>query len=460
MNTYQDFEAAKDEARKRAEFIEKAIADHRASPEVKTAMDADEYNAQRNITINRYAKKLYTLTGQTVKDFTAENNRIASNFFQIFNTRRCNYSLGNGVEFSGKKTTKDRLGKDFDTKLKEAANLALIHGRAFMFLNIDRVHVFKITEFVPLVDEETGKLRAGIRYWQLEEGRPLNVTLYEEDGYTQYIKKDKGELEAAKEKRAYIQTTEKAPADSEARVTGGRNYASLPIINLWGGKMHQSTLIGMRGAIDAYDLIRSGFADDLQQCAEVYWILENYNGMNDDDLIKFRDRLKLLRIATADTGDGGKVTAHTHEVPHAARTAFLSEIRSGMYEDFGLMDMHTLSAAATNDHIEAAYQPQDDMADDFEYQIIDAVQQLLALLGIEDTPEFKRGKVSNGKEQVDMLATEASLVDLPDEILVQMFPNFTPEMVKKALEMMANDEVDRYEARRVKGTEEVTDDEA
>lgn len=459
MLTFQDF-TEKATPQERMKFLLAAIEAHNRSPEVATARDADEYDAQRNITINRYAKKLYNLTGEKAADFTAENNRIASNFFHNFNTRRCTYSLGNGVEFSGKKKTKDKLGKDFDTRLKEAAKLALIHGRAFLFLNIDRVHVFKVTEFVPLVDEETGKLRAGIRYWQLEEGRPLNVTLYEEDGYTQYIKPDKGEMRVAKEKRPYIQETEKAPADTEEKVTGGKNYAALPIVPLWGSDLHQSTLVGMRGAIDAYDLIRSGFADDLQQCAEVYWILENYNGMNDADLLKFRDRLKLLHIAAADTADGGKVSAHTQEVPHAARTAFLTEIRAGMYEDFGLMDLRTLSAAATNDHIEAAYQPQDDMADDFEYQVIEAVQQLLALIGIEDTPEFKRGKVSNSKELVDMLATEASLVDLPDEILVEMFPNFTPEMVKKALDMMANDEVDRYEAGQKKPAKEVTNDEA
>lgn len=459
MLTFQDF-TEKATPQEQMKFLLTAIDKHERSKEVKTARDADEYDAQRNITINRYAKKLYNLTGEKAADFTAENNRIASNFFHNFNTRRCAYTLGNGVEFSGREKTKDRLGKDFDTRLKEAAKLALIHGRSFLFLNIDRVHVFKVTEFVPLEDEETGKLRAGIRHWKLEEGRPLNVTLYEEDGYTQYIKPDKGEMRVLKEKRPYIQETEKAPADAEERVTGGKNYAALPIVPLWGSDLRQSTLVGMRSAIDAYDLIRSGFADDLQQCAEVYWILENYNGMNDSDLLKFRDRLKLLHIAAADTGDGGKVTAHTQEVPHAARTAFLAEIRAGMYEDFGLMDLRTLSAAATNDHIEAAYQAQDDMADDFEYQIIDAVQQLLALIGIEDTPEFKRGKVTNQKELVDMLSIEASLVDLPDEILIKQFPNFTPEQVQEALDMMANEEVERYEAGKKNPAKEVTDDEA
>ena len=107
-----------------------------------------------------------------------------------------------------------------------------------------------------------------------------------------------------------------------------------------------------------------------------------------------------------------------------------------MYEDFGLMDMRTLSAAATNDHISAAYQAQNDMADDFEYQVIDAVQNLLRLQGVKDTPKFKRSQLVNTKEQVETLVMEAGIVDLPDDILLEKFPNFTPEEVAKVRGLM------------------------
>lgn len=450
MLTFQDFEEIVQTDQERAKFIAKLIEEHERTPEVVVAHEADEYDAQRNITINDFAKVIYTASGKKVKDFTAANNRIASNFFHTFNTRRCSYSLGNGVEF-GQKDTKEKLGVKFDTRIKEAARLALIHGRSFMFWNLDHVHVFKITEFAPLVDEHTGKLRAGVRYWQLEANKPMNATLYEADGYTELRKEKDSELKVIEKKRAYKRDYEKAPADSEETLIGEGNYNALPIVTLWGSELHQSTLVGMRGAIDAFDLIRSGFADDLQDCAQIYWILENYNGMSDADLERFRDRLKLQHIASADTGDGGKVTAHTQDVPHAARMAFLTEVRAGMYEDFGLLDLKTLSAAATNDHIDAGYQAQDDMADDFEYQLIESVQQLLALQDIEDTPEFKRGRISNRKELVEMLVMEASLVNLPDEALVRQFPNFTPEQVADVLEGILEEGEKRVNRREPEG---------
>ena len=303
MLTYQDFEKVRDTEAARAEFIERLIGEHRASEEVKTALEADEYYAQRNVTITNYAKVLYTAAGRAVKDFTAANNKIASNFFFTMNTRRCTYSLGNGVEFD-EKSTKERLGLRFDTVLKNAADYALIHGCAFLMWNLDRVQWFKLTEFAPLVDEYTGALRAGVRYWQLEENRPMTAVLYEEDGYTEYVKVKGKPMRIKNEKRAYKITLAKAPADEQAVVVSAENYGALPIVPLWGSKLHQSTLVGLKRSIDAYDLIRSGFANDLQECAQVYWILENYGGMKDSDVAQFRDRLKRRRQGYA-AHDGG-----------------------------------------------------------------------------------------------------------------------------------------------------------
>lgn len=433
MLTYQDFEKAGDKAK----FVKKLIESHKKSPEVETARTADLYFARRNKTINEYVQVIYSEAGVPLEDYVASNNKIASNFFRRLNTQRCMYSLGNGVTFT-KDDTKKKLGLlSFDTELKKAAKLALIHGCAFMFLNVDRVHVFPMTKFAPLYDENTGALRAGVRYWQLDEDKPTIAVLYEEDGYTKLKKsgKDEAEFEVVEEKRAYRRNITKAPADSEPEVVSEENYnGRLPIVTLWGDETHQSTLIGMQQAIDSFDLVRSGFANDLQDCAQIYWILENYGGMRKDELAKFRDQIKLMHIAEADTGSGGAVKPYTQDIPHEARIKYLEHIRAGIYEDFGGLDVHTIAAGATNDHIDAAYQPLDENADDFEFQVIEAVQGLLDLIGVEDTPSFKRNRISNQSEQVDMLVKEAGIVDLDDETLLEKFPNFTPEEVKKAME--------------------------
>lgn len=443
MLTYQDFLTATN----KQNFVFRAIAEHKASTAYLTAVDADAYDRQLNTTINQYVKTMFTLTGTEVEDFTATNSKIASNFFHRLNTQRCTYLLGNGVTFANDKdgALKTRLGNTFDNRLLDLGYYALIHGVSFGFWNVDRLHVFPLTEFVPLWDEYDGSMKAGIRFWQIDFDKPLIAILYELDGYTRYAEDDGG-IKEAEPKRPYKLIVAQNQVGDRA-VIGEENYSALPIVPMWGSKLHQSTLVGMKSAIDSFDLIRSGFANDLTDCAEIYWLVENSSGMSDEDLARFRQRLKISHIAEADTGDGAKVTPYTQSIPYEARQAYLQDIRNGIYEDFGGLDVHQVSADSTNDHLEAAYQPLDENADDFEYQVNDFVQQLLHVAGFEpDVPVFKRNKISNTREQVDMVLAEANYLD--DETLLNKLPNISPDEVAEILRKR-----DEEDARRFSGLE-------
>lgn len=458
MLTYQDFLA--DE--KRVDFIRRLIEAHNGSELVRTARIADLYDKQRNATINEYVKKLYSASGLPVEDYVASNNKIASNFFRRLNTQRNTYLLGNGVTFSGDDNgqIKARLGEKFDTNIKRAGYLALIHGLSFVFWNLDHTHVFPVTEFAPLWDEDNGMLRAGVRFWRLDADKPMTAVLYEEDGYTTYRTNGSGtDLTEAEPKRAYKRTVSQAPADSQPEIVGEENYGPLPIVPLWGSNLHQSTLIGIRQAIDSYDLVRSGFANDLTDCAQIYWLLENYGGMTDADLAQFRDRLKLQHIAVVDSSDGGKVQGYTQELPYQARQTYLDNIRAGIYEDFGGLDVHTVAAGATNDHIEAAYQAMDEQADDYEYQLIECIQQLLKLAGQPDNvqPIFKRNRIANQREMVDMLMLAAEYLD--DETIVSKLPFVSPDEIQTILDRRSTEQQSRIKREAEQPEDEPIEDE-
>lgn len=453
MKTFQDYENTPNVI----EFIKGAINEYRISEEYKTALAADEYEKQRNVTIREYVRYLYDQSGRKVVDFTASNSKLANNFFHRLNTQRCSYSLGSGVTFTHTETraedgqeqtidvTKEALWQGFDTDLYTAAYYALIHGVSYIRWDEDEGYVFPMTQFCPLYDEYTGVLRAGIRFWSLDwEKRPATVVFYEEDGYTVYRTKkgSKGlDLEEYVPKKAYKQQVVHTEADGDELV-GESNYGALPIVPLWGSKHHQSTLTGMRDKLDAYDLIQSGFANDLQECAEIYWIVGNAMGMTDSDLAKFRDRMKLNHIAVVDT-DNSSATPYTQPIPTEARKTFLEQIRASIFEDFGALDVHTIASGQTNDHIDAAYQPLDEEADDFEYQIIEAVQQILALMGIDDTPQFKRNRVSNQMEQTQMVMLAADKLD--EETLLNKLPFITVDEVKDILARKDETNADRFE---------------
>ena len=118
-------------------------------------------------------------------------------------------------------------------------------------------------------------------------------------------------------------------------------------------------------------------------------------------------------------------------MPYAARKEVLATIKADMYEDFGALDVHTVAAGATNDHIDAAYQPMDEEADEFERHIREGIMDLLALQGIVDTPVFTRNRVSNLKEQVEVVMAEAAYLD--DETVLRKLPNVTPDEVAEIL---------------------------
>lgn len=421
LKTYQDFQKETD----KLGFITQAINEYRSSEAYRVAVDADEYEAERNSTIMQWIRYIYNIAGQKVPDFTASNNRIACNFFHRLTTQRTAYSLGNGVSFSntttetvdGKKKTvdktKDALGKKFDRKIYLGAHYALIHGVCYLMWNLDHVEVFPMTEFMPLWDEDNGSLRAGIRFWSLNwEKRPITAVLYEEDGYTVYRTADGSRglnLAVSEPKRGYIRNVQRTEIQGEIGSVD-QNYSSLPIVPLWGSKHKQSELVGMKNKIDSFDLIRSGFANDLQECAEIYWILGNSLGETDESLAKFRDRIKLNHIVSVDTVNSS-ATPYTQEIPTTARQVYLDGIKAQIYEDFGGLDVHTIAAGDTNDHIDAAYQPLDEEADDFEYQVSDCIEGLLKLLGIEDEPIFKRNRVSNERETTEKVLMAANYLD-------------------------------------------------
>ena len=439
MKTYQDFLAEQNNITR---FIAAAINEYRASEEYRIALLADEYERQKNVTIRQYVKYLYDATGQRVVDYTSANNKIASNFFHRLNTQRCAYSLGNGVSFNTK-ATKEKLGSDFDSRLYSAAYYALIHKVSYLFWNVDRAYVFPMTQFCPLIDEEDGVLKAGIRFWSLDwNEKPVTAVLFTEDGFTKYRTKEGSsglDLVEIQKHRAYKVKVARNEADGEF-IVGEDNYSSLPIVPLYGSKHRQSTLVGLREAIDSYDLIQSGFANDLEECAEIYWIISNAMGMSDNDIARFRDKMKLQHIVAADT-DNSDVKSYTREVPTNARETFLTSIRSQMYEDFGALDVHTVAAGATNDHIDAAYQTMDEEADDFEYQIIECVQQILKLMNIDDVPQFKRNKISNQKEQVEMLMLAANYLD--EETVLKKLPFVTIDEVREILKKRDEEEAER-----------------
>lgn len=409
MVTYQDLQTAiADNTLK--DFVKSTITRHKSSEEYQTALVADEYNRRLNRTIIQLQKLLYKVTGEAVPDNYSANYKLRSNFFNRFITQLNQYVLGNGVTWNDEKTS-DALGEDFDNELEDAGEKALVHSVSFGFWNLDHLEVFSYLEFVPLFDEQDGALKAGIRFWQIDPKKPLRATLYEMDGYTDYLwDEDNPDGEIANDKRAYILKTKSTEADGTV-IYDFENYPTFPIVPFWGNKYKQSEFVGMRENIDCYDLIKSGFANTVDDASMIYWTIQNAGGMDDIDLAKFVEHMRTVKASVVDQS-GATAEAHTMDVPYASREALLNRLRADMYEDFMALDTKDIAnGAVTATQIEASYEPLNSKADKYEYCVIRFIKGILALAGIDDSPTFTRSKIVNRTEEIQTLIQAGEYLD-------------------------------------------------
>lgn len=436
MITYQDMEKEMEHGTKIVDFIKSAIEKHKGTPEYVMASVADAYNRHRNLTIMQYQKFLYLASGKAVVDNYSANYKLRTNMFNRLVRQQNQYLLGNGVKWEKNETAK-KLGDDFDNKLQDAGEKAIVHGEAFGFWNLNHVEIFSLLEYVPIVDEETGAMKAGIRFWQIDESHPLRATFYELDGYTEYIwrKESQNGGEELAAKRSYQLKTKGTEADG-MEIVGGENYVTFPIVPLWANKYKQSEFEGMRENIDAYDLIKSGFCNNVDDASEVYWIIQNAGGMDDIDIAEFLQKLKTKHAANVD--DDQKAEPNTIDIPTEAREKLLDRLRADIYEDFMALDTKNIAnGAVTATQIEAAYEPVNEKADGYEYCILEFIKEICRLAGVEDNPTFTRSVIVNATEIIQDILQAAPYLSaeyVTEKILTVLGDGDKAEAVLKAID--------------------------
>ena len=449
MKTYQDLLSIRQTDEDRMKFVRAVIEDHRSSDLYKTAELADDYARKMNRTIREYQKLLYTVSGNAVPDNYSANYKIASSFFDRFITQENQTLLANGVTFRNEETKK-KLGADFDNKVSHIGKYALAASVCFAFFNFDHIEIFPVYSrnipcFAPLLDEETGTVSAGVRFWQLSGDKPLRATLYELDGYTEYIWRQYGKGEVFKEKQAYIVRVRGDQMDAANGTLEYvyENYPSFPIVPLWGNFNHQSELTGLREGIDCYDLIKSGFANTVDEASLFYWTISNAGGMDDADLVKFVEHMKTVKAAVVDD-EGARAESHTLAVPFESHEAILNRLEKDLYRDAMAVNTDDIAAGnVTATQIRAAYDALNSKVDQYETCVNDFIQAILQVAGIEDTPTFTRSQIVNQSEMITNVIAAGQY--LPDEYITRKLLQLLGDgdRAEELIAQMDAEEIDR-----------------
>lgn len=453
MKTYQDWlKVAGTGETQRMEFIKSLITDHKNSPMYRQAVDAENYFAGQNTTIKRYEKMLYNAKGQAVPDYFSANHKMANRFFYREIMQANSTLLGNGITWKNG-AGEQALGDDFDRKILKAGRNAQVGGVCFGFYNNGKVEIYKVTEFAPLIDEEDGALKAGVRFWQIDAQKPLRATLFELDGYTEYQwDKDHASGMVRTPKRAYIIIKQTNEIGDE--IYEFRNYPTFPVVPCWANETHQSELVPIRSTIDCYDLINAKFANDVDDASLIYWSITNAGGMDDVDLVQFIDKMRKIHAAQTD-GDQ-QVTPTAIDVPYQSRDVLLERLEKQLYKDAMALNTYDIAnGAVTATQIEAAYEPLNEKLDAFENEISDFIARLLVIAGVDDEPTYTRSIIVNKTEDITTIVNSAMYLD--DEYVTEKIMTLLGDK-DKVDEMLANKAAEDIQ-RMTGGTPQEQDEE-
>ena len=457
MKTYQDWlQVASRSEQDRMLFIKGAITEYKGSFAYRQAKVGEDYYAGQNTTIKRYEKIIYNARGQAIPDYTSANHRIATRFFFRDVTQANAVLLGNGITWANG-SGEEALGDDFDRKILDAGRTAQVEGVAFGFYNNNKVDIFEAREFVPFFDEEDGALKAGIRFWQISDDKPLRATMFELDGYTEYIWGERDEQgnvidqngAIKQEKRAYIVEKMVSEADGE-EIYDFKNYPSFPIVPCYANLLKMSELNPIRATIDAIDLIQSGYANDIDDANVIYWTISNAGAMDDADLIKMIDKLKKVHATQVD--DDQQITSHTVEPTYQGREAILERLEKTLYKDAMALNTDDIaSGAVTATQIEASYEPLNQKLDLFEAQITDFINGLLAIAGVEDEPTYTRSIMVNKTETIQSIVNSALYLD--DEYITEKIMTILgdKDKIEDVQDAKAQTDIQRMMGRGVNG---------
>lgn len=417
MYTFQDLEKIGDNEEQRIQFITACITDFKNSKLYEFGAEAKQYYEGENPHIAKAEKVVYDMLGNAHADHISPNHKIYSRYVFSAITEGTQYLLGNGVSFDDD-AVKDKLGKEFDTIMQNLADDAQVYGCAWGYWDGTKLNLLPFLQVVPLPDEYDGSVKAVIRFWQIATDKPLMAVLYEIGGYTEYIQETGENMKIKQKFTKYPKTA--YSNDLESEIEEYQNYPALPVIPLYFIN-RKSILWGNTPAVDAYDLMNSRMADNIDQGNLVYWVLRNCNAMDEKDDEQFLVNLLKTHVMHADGDDGADATPHQIEMPVMSTETGIARIKRLLDDNFMTCDTDVIRAGSvTATQIRAAYQKLDAKTAKFEYCVIEFIQRLLLVAGLDENEKFtfKYDKTINKSEEITMILQAAQFLD--EETVTQM----------------------------------------
>ena len=110
------------------------------------------------------------------------------------------------------------------------------------------------------------------------------------------------------------------------------DFDIVPFIPFFNNDMRMGDLENVKGLIDTYDKVYSGFANDLEDIQEVIFVLTNYEGESLGEFLSNIKKYKTIKTESNGSDDKSGVQTLTIDIPVEARDKLLSMTRKAIFE--------------------------------------------------------------------------------------------------------------------------------
>ncbi|PIC73333.1 phage portal protein [Sporosarcina sp. P17b] len=269
--------------------------------------------------------------GVKVVDVDASNERIPSGYHKILVDQKTAYLSGEPMVFSSKsgcketmETIEELIGEKWEDVLPELIKGASNKGKEWLHPFIDEEGAFDYMlipaeTFIPIEDIKTGKLTAGIRFYD-ESEETVRLEVWTDTDVTYYVMTDhQVVLDESEEMNP-------APHFTNADGTEWRSWGRVPFVEFANNNERIGDLFFYKEAIDAYDLLVSDAQNTLADMQSLIWALKGYTG---EDLGEFMENLKRYKAVSLDL-EGGIETVRA-EVPVEAYKTQTDMLKENIY---------------------------------------------------------------------------------------------------------------------------------
>lgn len=408
MYTYSDFEEYAKTEEGLLEFITLAIEEHLTSNEYRIAKKATAYFKHQNPDIEAVEKLVYDLYGMAHEDLFSPNHKLANAYYPKIINQGVSHLLANGISFKNP-DVKQQLGANLDGVVRKILTDAKNCGVSYGYFDGKKLIHIPFNEFKAIYDDYTGEIRAGIRFTQIDENKPLSITLYEADGFSEFVRESGEEIKRKAEKKRYDGVS--VSNDIEGVYERSEEATSiLPIYPLYNlGK--QSDIVGNINILIAIDLVNSNLVNNVSQGELVYWVLKNQGGMDEVDDANFI--LNLIKRHVIHLDGDSDAQPHQIQVPFEANQTAAAMLKRQLYDNMDGVLTETLNAGnLTATAINSAYSDLRQHSSNLEYEVIEFMHGIFRIAGIPEDEEitFSYYETINPSEMIQNIIASAQFL--------------------------------------------------